>query len=91
MAKQEKYIQVGVTAMRDPATGEFLPAVPLYIKAEDGAEAGEEKLIEDIGKLLAEKAVAQGITEVVFDRGGYIYHGRIKELADGAREAGLNF
>lgn len=34
MAKQEKYIQVGVTAMRDPATGEFLPAVPLYIKAD---------------------------------------------------------
>ena len=55
MAKQEKYIQVGVTARRNPATGEFLPAVPLYIKAEDGAEAGEEKLIEDIGKLLAER------------------------------------
>ena len=51
MPKQEKYIQVGVTALRDPATGEFLPAVPLYIKAEDGAEEAEEKLIEDIGKL----------------------------------------
>ena len=45
----EKYIQVGVTALRNPATGEFLPAVPLYIKAEDSAEAAEEKLIEDIG------------------------------------------
>ena len=55
MAKQEKYIQVGVTALRDPATGGFLPAVPLYIKAEDGAEEAEEKLIEDIGKLLAER------------------------------------
>ena len=55
MAKQEKYIQVGVTALRDPATGEFLPAVPLYIKAEDGAEEAEEKLIEDIGKLMAER------------------------------------
>ena len=55
MAKQEKYVQVGVTALRDPATGDFLPAVPLYIKAEDGAEEAEEKLIEDIGKLLAER------------------------------------
>ncbi len=55
MAKQEKYIQVGVTALRDPATGGFLPAVPLYIKAEDGAEEAEEKLIQDIGKLMAER------------------------------------
>ena len=55
MPKQEKYIQVGLTALRDPATGEFLPAVPLYIKAEDGAEEAEEKLIEDIGKLMAER------------------------------------
>lgn len=55
MPKQEKYIQVGVTALRDPATGEFLPAVPLYIKAGDGAEEAEEKLIEDIGKLMAER------------------------------------
>ena len=55
MPKQEKYIQVGVTALRDPATGEFLPAVPLYIKAEDGAEEAEEKLIEDSGKLMAER------------------------------------
>ncbi|MDY4009931.1 MAG: hypothetical protein SOY94_13915 [Candidatus Limiplasma sp.] len=55
MPKQEKYIQVGVTALRDPATGEFLPAVPLYIKAEDGVEEAEEKLIEDIGKLMAER------------------------------------
>lgn len=55
MAKEERFIQVGVTAMRDPATGEFLPAVPLYIKAEDGAAAGEEQLIQDVGKLLAER------------------------------------
>lgn len=55
MAAQERFIQVGVTALRDPATGEFLPAVPLYIKAEDGAEEAEQNLIEDIGKLLAER------------------------------------
>lgn len=55
MTKQERFIQVGVTALRDPATGDFLPAVPLYIKAEDGAEEAEEKLTQDIGKLLAER------------------------------------
>lgn len=44
-----------------------------------------------IGKLVAERAVKSGVSEVVFDRGGYIYHGRIKALADAAREAGLKF
>ena len=44
-----------------------------------------------VGVLLAEKAQAKGITEVVFDRGGYLYHGRVSELADGAREGGLKF
>ena len=45
----------------------------------------------EVGKTLAEKALASGITEVVFDRGGYLYHGRVKALADGAREGGLKF
>ena len=44
-----------------------------------------------IGKLLAERAVAAGIKDVVFDRGAYMFHGRVKALADGAREGGLNF
>lgn len=44
-----------------------------------------------IGKLVAERAIEKGIKDVVFDRGGYIYHGRVKALADAAREAGLNF
>jgi large subunit ribosomal protein L18 len=44
-----------------------------------------------VGKLIAERAVSKGIKEVVFDRGGYIYHGRVKALADAAREAGLAF
>lgn len=44
-----------------------------------------------VGKTVAERAMAAGITEVVFDRGGYLYHGRIKALADGAREGGLRF
>jgi large subunit ribosomal protein L18 len=44
-----------------------------------------------VGKLIAERAAAKGIKDVVFDRGGYIYHGRVKALADAAREGGLNF
>jgi len=44
-----------------------------------------------VGKLVAERALKAGVTDVVFDRGGYIYHGRVKALADAAREAGLNF
>ena len=44
-----------------------------------------------IGLIVAERAIKMGITEVVFDRGGYIYHGRVSELADGAREGGLKF
>src|SRR5262249_55520052 len=51
----------------------------------DIAAAGE------VGKLVAERAVAAGISEVVFDRGRYLYHGRVKALADGAREGGLKF
>ena len=44
-----------------------------------------------VGQLIAQNAVAKGITSVVFDRGGYLYHGRVMELAEGAREAGLEF
>lgn len=44
-----------------------------------------------VGKLIAERAVKAGVKDVVFDRGGYIYHGRVKALADSAREGGLNF
>ncbi|MDB4609395.1 50S ribosomal protein L18, partial [Flavobacteriaceae bacterium] len=44
-----------------------------------------------VGKLVAEKALKAGVTKVTFDRGGYLYHGRVKSLAEGAREAGLKF
>jgi large subunit ribosomal protein L18 len=44
-----------------------------------------------VGKVIGEKLVAQGVTQVVFDRNGFIYHGRVKEVADGARDAGLTF
>lgn len=58
MADTEKYIQIGVTALRDPKTGDFLPAVPLYIKAEAGAEEAEQKVIDEIGNLLARRMKA---------------------------------
>ena len=56
-------------------------------------EAGESKsdAARNVGKLLAERAKEKGIETVVFDRGGYIYHGRVQALAEGAREGGLEF
>jgi large subunit ribosomal protein L18 len=55
------------------------------------AEGNKTDLSRQAGKLLAERAKEQGITRVVFDRGGYIYHGRVKAFAEGAREGGLEF
>ena len=55
------------------------------------ATGGNVEAAKEIGKRVAERAKEQGITKVVFDRGGYIYHGRVKALADAAREAGLEF
>ena len=52
---------------------------------------GNKEAAKKIGALIAERANEKGITEVVFDRGGYLYHGRVSELADGAREGGLKF
>ena len=62
-------------------------------EADKGAvnHTGNKEAAKLVGEMVAKKAVEKGITEVVFDRGGYIYHGRIKELAEGAREAGLKF
>ncbi len=52
---------------------------------------GNKEAAREVGKLIAKKAVETGIKQVVFDRGGYLFHGRIKELADAAREGGLDF
>lgn len=59
--------------------------------AEQVAELTKSEAAKVVGKAVAEKAVALGITEVVFDRGGYLYTGRVQALADGAREGGLQF
>jgi large subunit ribosomal protein L18 len=55
------------------------------------ANGGNVEGAKAVGMLVAERAKAKGIEDVVFDRGGYIYHGRVKALAEGAREGGLNF
>jgi large subunit ribosomal protein L18 len=55
------------------------------------AKATKSEMAKEVGKLLAERAKAAGINAIVFDRGGYQYHGRVKALADGAREGGLDF
>ncbi len=52
---------------------------------------GNREAARKVGKLVANRAIDEGIKDVVFDRGGYLYHGRVKELAEGAREGGLNF
>jgi large subunit ribosomal protein L18 len=52
---------------------------------------GNKEAAFKVGEAIAKKAADKGITEVVFDRGGYIYHGRVKELAEGARQGGLKF
>ncbi|TNF46352.1 MAG: 50S ribosomal protein L18 [Bacteroidetes bacterium] len=56
-----------------------------------GAEGTKTEKAAMVGKLVAEKALAAGISAVVFDRNGYLYHGRVKQLADAAREGGLKF
>jgi large subunit ribosomal protein L18 len=60
-------------------------------KKEERRTGGNVASAKTVGKAIAERLKAQGVTKVVFDRGGYIYHGRVKALADAAREAGLKF
>lgn len=73
----------------DDAAGKTLAsASTLSAKLKTGGNVAAAK---EVGKLIAERAKEQGIKNVVFDRGGYLYHGRVKALADAAREAGLEF
>ena len=61
------------------------------VEKEFSANGGNKEGAKLVGELVAKKALDKGITEVVFDRGGYVYHGRVQQLAESAREAGLKF
>jgi large subunit ribosomal protein L18 len=75
----------------DDKGGKTLVAVGSVEKSIKDAKVNKIEKAKLVGKLIAEKAVASGITAVVFDRNGFLYHGRVKSLAEGAREGGLKF
>jgi large subunit ribosomal protein L18 len=79
----------------DDVSGRILLGIstqsPELAELRAGEEGTKRALARAAGKLLAEKARAAGITKVVFDRGGYLYHGRVAAFAEGAREGGLEF
>ncbi len=85
--RSEKHIYAQII---DDVNGVTLCSASSLTKGFDG-NGGNTEGARKVGKLIAEAAASKGITDVVFDRGGYIYHGRIKELAEGARENGLKF
>ena len=74
----------------DDVKGVTLAAASSTEKDFDGV-GGNKEAARKVGQVIAKRAADKKITEVVFDRGGYIYHGRVKELAEGAREGGLKF
>ena len=74
----------------DDTTGKTLASASTLEAAFEG-NGGNMEAAKKIGELIAKRALEKEITNVVFDRGGYLYHGRIQALADGAREAGLQF
>ena len=75
----------------DDVAGKTLVAASTLEPSLKEKYGGNVEAAAAVGKLVAEKALEKGIKEVVFDRGGLVYHGRVKALADGAREAGLEF
>ena len=88
--RSSKHIYVQVI---DDSTGRTLASASSLEKDMRGAlkTGANVAAAKAIGKLIAERAAAKGIKDVVFDRGGYLYHGRVKALADAAREGGLKF
>ena len=72
----------------DDANGVTLAAAS---SLEGDAKGADKGAAAKVGALVAQRAIEKGVKDVVFDRGGYIYHGRVKALADAARDAGLNF
>ena len=80
------------TQLIDDQTGATLASASSFgKKTEEKVYGGNVEAAKKVGKLIAERAQEKGIKKVVFDRGGYLYHGRVKALAEAAREAGLEF
>ncbi len=75
----------------DDVSNKTLLAVTSTSKEVAGDKVTKSEQAAKVGKIIGEKAVSAGITTVVFDRNGYLYHGRVKQLADAARKAGLKF
>jgi len=75
----------------DDAKGLTLASASTAEKELDVAKSWNTEAAAEVGKRVAERAMKAGVTEIVFDRGGYIFHGRVKALADAARESGLKF
>ena len=75
----------------DDSKGITLASASSLDKEFGNGYGGNKEAAREVGKLVAKRAIDKGIKSVVFDRGGYIYHGRVAELAEGAREGGLEF
>ena len=75
----------------DDIAGVTLAAASSASKDVEGLKGNKVEIAKAVGKAIAEKGKQSGVKSVVFDRGGYLYHGRVKSLAEGAREAGLEF
>jgi large subunit ribosomal protein L18 len=75
----------------DDVTGKTISAASSRDKDISSAKGTKSEIAALVGKSVAEKALKAGVETIAFDRGGYLYHGRVKSLAEGAREAGLKF
>lgn len=75
----------------DDVNGNTLVSASTLEKDLKGENGGNKEAAKKVGELIAKRALDKGIENVAFDRGGFLYHGRVKELAEGAREAGLKF
>ena len=75
----------------DDERGVTLAAASSLEGGKDKVKGADKDAAARVGALVAQRAIEKGVKDVVFDRGGYLYHGRVKALADAAREAGLNF
>lgn len=75
----------------DDTEGKTLVSASTMVKDFEGEKKNKTELAKKVGQVLAERSKEAGINTVVFDRNGYLYHGRVKSLAEGAREGGLNF